>query len=89
MRKTRRLLDVYRFAGFIPYATIHGIFGDPYAVVIPLRRRRKKRAVVSVDKSVVSITTGVPGSCATSPVAINVSTWNYRFAGSGVGSAVA
>ena len=42
MSKTRRLLDVYRFPGFEPCARVHGIFGDPYAVVIPLRRRRKK-----------------------------------------------
>jgi len=42
MSKTGRLLDVYRFPGFEPCARVHGIFGDPYAVVIPLRRRRKK-----------------------------------------------
>jgi hypothetical protein len=39
MSKTRRLLDVYRFSGFEPCAPVHGIFGDPSAVVIPLRRR--------------------------------------------------
>ena len=51
MSKTRRLVDVYRFPGFDPYARVHGIFGDPYAVVIPLRRRRKKRAAACVGKS--------------------------------------
>ena len=51
MSKTRRLLDVYRFPGFEPCARVHGIFGDPYAVVIPLRRRQKKRAVAYVAKS--------------------------------------
>jgi hypothetical protein len=34
-----RLRDLYAFPGFVPAATIRGVFGDPYAVVIPLRRR--------------------------------------------------
>jgi len=89
MSKTRRLLDVYRFSGFVPYATVHGIFGDRYAVVIPLRRRRKKRDAVCVDKSVVPTTIIVPGSCATSLVAINGSIWSSRFAESGAASAAA
>jgi hypothetical protein len=89
MSKTRRLLDVYRFSGFVPYATVHGIFGDRYAVVIPLRRRREKRAAVFVDKSVVPTTISVLGSCATSLVATNESISSSRFAGSGAASAVA
>ena len=89
MSKTKRLVDVYRFPGFVPSARVHGIFGDPYAVIIPLRRRRKKRAVVCVDKSVVATTTSGPDSHAISPVATNGSTWSSRFAGSGAASAAA
>jgi hypothetical protein len=42
MGKLKRLQDIYRFPGFVPKAEVRGIFGDPYAVVITLRRRRKK-----------------------------------------------
>jgi hypothetical protein len=89
MSKTRRLLDVYRFPGFVPLARVHGIFGDPYAVIIPLRRRRKKLAVVCVDKSVVATTTSVADSHAISPVATDGSTWSSRFGGSGAAGAAA
>jgi hypothetical protein len=89
MSKTRRLNDVYRFPGFVPFSNIHGIFGDRYAVIITLRRRRKKRDVMCVDKCVGRTTTIIPGSCATSRVVTNGSTWNSRFAGSGAASAAA
>jgi hypothetical protein len=42
-----RLRDLYAFPGFNPTAHIHGVFGDPYAVVIPLRRVFKKQPAVS------------------------------------------
>jgi len=44
MTKTRQLRDVYRFPGFEPLSSLHGVFGDPYAVVVTLLRRRKKRS---------------------------------------------
>jgi hypothetical protein len=49
MRKSKRQLrDAYRFPGFTPKAEVHGIFGDPWARMVPLRRRRKKQSAVSV-----------------------------------------
>jgi hypothetical protein len=89
MSKTRRILDVYRFPGFDPYARVHGIFGDPYAVVIPLRRRRKKRAVECVGKCAGPSTTSGPGWCEISPVATSGSILSSRFAGSGADGAAA
>jgi hypothetical protein len=41
MRKTRRLLDEYRFPGFRPKAAMQGIFGKPEFRVIQLERRQK------------------------------------------------
>jgi hypothetical protein len=38
MSKRRRLLDIYRFSGFVPVPTIRSLFGDPLAVVITQRR---------------------------------------------------
>jgi transposase len=41
MRKYRRLWDTYRFPGFRPSSTVRGIFGDPKARTLGLRRRGK------------------------------------------------
>jgi hypothetical protein len=42
MSQFTQLRDLYSFPGFAPATHVHGVFGDPYAVVIPLRRRQKK-----------------------------------------------
>src|ERR1700737_912209 len=56
MAKLKRLLDIYRFPGFVPRPRVRGNFGDPRAVVITLQRRRKKRAAGSADKPPAPIT---------------------------------
>jgi hypothetical protein len=50
MSTTRHFRDLYRFPGFEPVATLRGVFGDPIAVVVTLRRRRKKRHAEDVGK---------------------------------------
>jgi len=57
MRKYKRLWDVYRFPGFNPGSIVKGLFGDPQALVIKLRRRGKKRFVVCVDGFITAIMT--------------------------------
>ena len=52
MANFKRLHDLYRFPGFVPLPKVRGVFGDSRAVVITLRRRQKKRAVVSVAKNI-------------------------------------
>lgn len=42
-----QLRDLYRFPGFVPDTHIRGVFGDPYAVAVPLRRLRKKHSADS------------------------------------------
>jgi hypothetical protein len=83
MANFSRLHDLYAFPGFAPAATVHGVFGDPYAVVISYRRRRKKHAVESAAhpivpstikffaKSVISIAEDV-GSICNSPFAASL-----------------
>ena len=56
-KRKRRLWDAYAFPGFRPEATVRGIFGDPKARIIRLRRRSKKRCAVVVDASVRAGTT--------------------------------
>jgi hypothetical protein len=41
-KRRRRLWDTYCFPGFRPEQTVRGIFGDPKARVITLKRRSKK-----------------------------------------------
>jgi hypothetical protein len=71
MAKFKLLADLYRFPGFVPVAHIHGIFGEPGAVVLTLRRRRKKRAVAFADKPLAVTTTNGRDASAISPAATN------------------
>jgi hypothetical protein len=82
MGKLKRLQDVYRFPGFAPLARVRGIFGDPWAVVITLRRLRKKRAAVCAGEDLAPSTTKGRDAYATSLVATGASISNSRFAGS-------
>ena len=49
MRKHKRLTDAYRFPGWTPLQTVKGVFGDPRARVVQLKRRQKKQSVQSAD----------------------------------------
>jgi hypothetical protein len=71
------LHDLYRFSGFVPLATIRGIFGDSRAVVITLRRRQKKRSVASADRCTMAITTNGHEGFAIFPVATNESIFSW------------
>jgi hypothetical protein len=73
MPTTRQLRDAYRFPGFDPLATVHGLFGDPYAVVVTLQRRGKKRLVGFVDKSRPPFTIKGIAKSGTSPVETSAS----------------
>jgi hypothetical protein len=57
MRKTKRLLDEYRFPGFRPVAKIKGKFGDSNARIISLERRQKKRYVAVAEQFIEAIMT--------------------------------
>jgi hypothetical protein len=58
MGKKRRLLDEYQFSGFRPMSKIQGIFGDPRARVIRLKRTQKKLFADAVARLTVDTTTG-------------------------------
>jgi hypothetical protein len=82
MAKIERLLDVYRFPGFVPQAKVSGVFGEPLAVVVTLLRSRKKRVAVFAGKLALPTTTSVPGASATWPAATNASISPSRLEGS-------
>ena len=61
--KNRQLRDAYRFPGFVPQAAVHGVFGDPKAVIVKLTRRRKKRCAVAVVNGVAVTTITESSEC--------------------------
>jgi hypothetical protein len=87
MANFSRLRDLYSFPGFAPAATIRGVFGDPYAVVITLRRRRKKRAVPYAVPAIAPSTINPLDGSAISIAAAGGSTWSSSSDASPVASA--
>jgi hypothetical protein len=74
MAKYKQLGDLYRFPGFVPQPRVHGVFGDPRALLITLQRRRKKQCAASAVRDTAPTTTNdyvVPGI---SPVVTSAST---------------
>ena len=64
-KRKRRLWDAYAFPGFRPEGTVGGIFGDPKARIIRLRRRSKKLCAAAVDACITVGTIAGPVACAT------------------------
>jgi hypothetical protein len=89
MAKFKQLHDLYRFPGFVPRPRVRGVFGDPLAVLITLRRRRKKRCAASAGKYIGPTTTSGPGVPGISPVATSTSISFTLFGGSSVCGAAA
>jgi hypothetical protein len=78
MRTKRRLLDEYRFPGFHPGAEIQGIFGDPKARIIHLKRSQKKQFADAVEEFSGIITTRKDVGYGIYPVGIPGSIWRWR-----------
>ena len=88
MRKILRLPDEYRFPGFHPEAIVRGIFGDPKARVVSLRRRRKKRLVAPAANPLEASAIAKPAASATFRVATHASISTSRFAACAVAGAL-
>lgn len=87
MRKHKRLIDGYRFKGYEPSEDLTGIFGDPKARVIHLKRREKKQPAHCAPPHTRVITTERCAKCATSPAEICVSASIWRYAAWSAGGA--
>jgi hypothetical protein len=79
LRKHKRLLDAYRFAGFRPRDEVRGVFGDSAARVVTFVRRSKKLSARNVVERTWVGTTERHGACGICPVATRASIWNWRF----------
>lgn len=87
MEKKRRLLDEYRFPGYSQRAKIKGIFGDPKARVIRLKRTQKKRYAGVVERFIGVNTTRRSVGSGIYPVEMHGFTWKWRYGEYYVGSA--
>jgi len=80
--RKRRLRDAYRFPGFRPVDDLRGVFGDPYARVIMLVRRSKKRRAGHADDSDPAGTIERSGGLEILGPAICGYTWSSRYGAS-------
>jgi hypothetical protein len=80
--KRRRLPDAYRFAGLVPMAQVHGVFGDPKARVVVLRRRQKKRRAGNAAGGAEATTISASAGCGICPVGTRGFCWSWRCGGS-------
>ena len=87
MHKHKRLIDGYRFKGYKPSETLTGIFGDPKALVIHLKRQEKKQSAHCAEPRTKVITTERCAACATFPVETCASTSTWRYAAWSAGGA--
>jgi hypothetical protein len=74
--RERQLRDAYRFPGFVPAATVRGVFGKPRVRVLLLHRRQKKQsaAFAAGDSGAITIRSFVWS--ATCRVVDTTSIWN-------------
>ena len=79
MRKIKQLYDTYNFSEFRAERKVAGIFGDPYAVVLRLRRRGKKRFAGFADVRTRRFTIARFVGCEIFPAGIGVFIWRWRF----------
>jgi hypothetical protein len=78
MGKKRRLLDEYQFPGFRLRSEIQGIFGDPRARVIRLKRTQKKRFADAVARLIADTTTRKCNRHGICPAGMPGYTWKQR-----------
>jgi hypothetical protein len=78
MGKKRRLLDEYQFPGSRLRSKIQGIFGDPKARVIRLKRTQKKQHAVAAGQCIAVITTRQYDRDETCPVGMPGSIWKWK-----------
>jgi len=87
MAQFHSLRDFYSFPGFTPNTTVRGVFGDPYAAVITLRRRPKKHSAVNAAFPIARSTIKPSAGSATSIALRGASSWSSPCGGSIAGSA--
>ncbi len=89
MKNPKTLRSLFTLLGFVASANLAGVFGDRYARVIKLRRRKKRPAARAVDTGTEGITTSGFAEFVISRWSDGESTWNSNDGVSTVQGAVA
>lgn len=76
MKKPKSIRDLFVFPGFTASSKLVGIFGDRYARIIQLKRRKKQASVLTVCTDAVGVTTGRFCGYVISRLPVDESTWS-------------
>ena len=61
MKNTQSIRSLFALPGFVAASQLKGVFGDQYARIMKLRRRKKQPSARTVDTAAGDVTTN--GSC--------------------------
>ena len=78
MKNPKSIRALFAFPGFYASSKLVGVFGDRYARVIQLKRRKKQPAALIVDTGTEAITTRKCCGCETSRWLDGVFTWSLN-----------
>ena len=65
MKSPRTLRDLFSMPGFVANVKLSGVFGDRYARVVTLKRRKKRPSAQAAVIAAEAVTINVPAGCAT------------------------
>jgi hypothetical protein len=89
MNNPKSIRALFAFPGFIASSKLVGVFGDRYARVIQLKRRKKQPVALTVVTGAEAVTTRRRCGCETSRWLDGVFIWSSNAGGSVVGGAMA
>lgn len=78
MNNPKTIRSLFAFPGFTAASKLEGVFGDRYARVIQLKRRKKQPSVLSVVTAADGGTTRRFCGCAISRLPDGASTWSLN-----------
>ena len=76
MKNPKSIRALFAFPGFTALSKLVGVFGDRYARVIQLKRRKKQPSVLTVGADAMGVTTRRPCGYVISRLPDGESTWN-------------
>jgi hypothetical protein len=76
MKNPKSIRSLFAFPGFTASSKLLGVFGDRYARVIQLKRRKKQPSVRTADTAAEGVTTRKLCGCETSRLQDGESIWS-------------
>ncbi len=89
MQNPKSIRALFACPGFTATSKLRGVFGDRYARVIQLKRRKQQPSVRTVVTAAEVVTTGSSCGCAIARLPDGESTWSSNAGGSVVRGATA